>query len=293
MLRRALSYVAYPLTTGSAVAFSVWAIGRGWPAWLIGAAVVTGASVLVELLERVIPYSSAWSRARGDRGTDFWHLAISNRAFDLGAFAAISAFTPMGGWLSGWLGLSLWPHGWPVAAQAIVALVLVELPWYWIHRLAHTSPLLWRIHSVHHSGERMYWWNLARNHPLDNLLSAVASVAPLALLGVGEAPLALMAAFSGAHAMLQHANVDQRTGPLDLVCTTARVHRWHHSPRLDESRANYCPTVTLWDWVFGTRRFDPDAAPPEDVGLGPASEGYPSGFAAQLRAPFDAKLWRS
>ena len=40
----------------------------------------------------------------------------------------------------------------------------------------------------------------------------------------------------------------------DLVLNTARVHRWHHSPRAHESFANFSPTLTLWDWPAGTAR---------------------------------------
>jgi sterol desaturase/sphingolipid hydroxylase (fatty acid hydroxylase superfamily) len=273
------------------VAFCLWALGRGWPAWAIGVAVVVGASVETEILERVIPYSAAWARPRGDRATDLWHLAISNRGFDIGTFVAISIFTPLGGWLAARTGLSFWPHGWSPGAQAVLALVLVELPWYWIHRLEHTWTPLWRLHSVHHSSTRIYWWNVARNHPFDNLISAVSSMALLSLLGVGEGPLALIASFSGAHALLQHSNIDLRTGPLDAIFTTARVHRWHHSTVTRESQANYGPTLTLWDYVFRTRHFVPDAVPPEEVGLGPEPAGFPEGFAGQMAAPFDRRLW--
>lgn len=292
-MRRVLSWIAYPATTGGAVAFGLWALARAWPAWAVGVVVVVATAIVVELLERAIPYSAAWSVPRGDRRTDLWHFAISNRAFDIGTFVAIAAFAPIGAWTARRLGAALWPHQWPLVAQATLALVLVELPWYWIHRLEHAWRPLWRVHAVHHSAERIYWWNLARNHPIDNLVSALASMAPLAFLGVGEAPLALVAAFTGAHAMLQHSNADLRTGPLDVLFATARVHRWHHSRRLDESMANYGPTLTLWDWVFGTRRFSSREAPPEDVGLAPMPLPFPATFTDQLRAPFDAALWRS
>ncbi len=290
--RSVLALSSYPLITGGSVAFCLWALGRAWPAWTIGAVVVGVTAVLVDLLERVIPYSRAWSRPRGDLTTDVWHFAISNRAFDVGTLAAIAALTPTSAWLSGRIGLHLWPHGSPLIAQAALALALIELPWYWVHRLEHTWTPLWRVHSVHHSSRRLYWWNLARNHPIDNLISAAVSMAPLTVLGVGEGPLALVAAFAGAHAMLQHSNVDLRAGPLDLVFTTARVHRWHHSTRPADSMANYGPTLTLWDWVFGTRRFTASSTPPEDVGLGPEHAAFPEDFVGQMRAPFDGRLWR-
>jgi ornithine lipid hydroxylase len=291
MLRLALSYLAYPAMTGGAVAFGLWAIARHWPAWAIGVVVVTVATVLVTGLEWIIPYSRIWAKPRGDRLTDLLHLVFSNRAFDVGMLIAIGVFAPLGERLSIRLGTRLWPDSWPIVLQALLAVVVFELPWYWIHRLEHVWAPLWRVHSVHHSSRRIYWWNFARNHPFDNLLSAVASFAPLSLLGVGEAPLAIMAAFSGAHGMLQHSNIDLRTGFLDLFFSTARVHRWHHSPHRHEADANYSPRVMLWDHVFGSYRFHPDVAPPEDVGLGADGSEFPESYFDQLLVPFRPEYW--
>jgi sterol desaturase/sphingolipid hydroxylase (fatty acid hydroxylase superfamily) len=290
-MRGALRWLAYPLVTGGAVVAGLLLLARGWPAWAIGAVVAAGSCVAAELLERLIPYSAAWSRPRGDWPTDAWHFVLSSRAVEVGAFVGISAFTPLGAWLEGWLGGSPWPATWPLAAQVALALALLELPNYWIHRLEHTRPLLWRLHAVHHSAERMYWWNFNRQHPLDNLLTALLSVAGVVLLGAGEAPLTLAAAFVTANGMLQHCNADLRTGALDLAFATPRVHRWHHSRRPEEALANYGGALTLWDHVFRTRRFPKDAAPPEDVGLAPTPAPFPTDFLGQLRSPFVARLW--
>ena len=289
--RRALSYAAYPLFTGGAVLFGLFALGRGWPAWMVGVVVIAVGSVGVELLERVIPYRAAWARPRGDRRTDALHFVLSSRAFDLGAFLAIVSMAPLGRAVSARLGTDLWPHHAPLALQVVGVLVLVELPGYWLHRLEHRWGPLWRIHAVHHSTRRMYWWSFARNHPLDNLLTALAASAPLALLGIGAAPLTLAAAFTAAHAILQHSNADLRTGPLDVIFSTARVHRFHHSRLREEADANYGPTLTLYDWVFGSRRFSANVEPPEDVGLGEADARFPASFVGQLRAPFDDRLF--
>jgi ornithine lipid hydroxylase len=287
----ALRYLAYPAMTGGFVAFSVWAVGERWPAWLVGVVCVAVAIPLVTLLERLIPYSKAWAEPQDDRLTDFCHLVFSNRAFDVGTLIAVGLCAPLGAWLSARLGTDLWPHGWPLLLQALLAVVTFELPWYALHRLEHASALLWRVHSVHHSSRRIYWWNFSRNHPLDNLVSATASIAPLALLGCGDAPLAVMAAFSAAHGMLQHSNIDLRTGVLDFVLATARVHRWHHSPVRLEADANYSPRLLLWDHVFGTFRFDPAARPPEDVGLGPDGAAFPRGFIDHMLIPFRSAFW--
>lgn len=294
-MRALLRWLAYPLVTGGAVLFALHALARGWSAVEIGAVVVAATCVLVELLERVIPYSQAWARSRGDLGTDVWHFVLSNRFIDLGGFLAIVLLAPPGAALAARLGhATLWPTGWPLLAQAGLTLVLLELPSYWVHRLEHTRPLLWRLHGVHHSAERLYWWNFSRQHPLDNLLTAFTAVGLVALAGAPEPALAVATAFAVAHGFLQHSNVDLRTGPaLDLVLATARVHRWHHSRVAEESMANYGGVLTVWDHVFRTRRFPADVAPPEDVGLYPGSPPLPQGFLGQMKAPFVGRLWRA
>src|SRR5690348_18394475 len=96
ILRRSLSYLAYPAMTGGAVAFGLWAIARHWPARAVGVVVVVVATVLVTLLEWIIPYSRVWAKPHGDRLTDVWHLVFSNRAFDVGTLVPIGVFAPLG-----------------------------------------------------------------------------------------------------------------------------------------------------------------------------------------------------
>ena len=39
--------------------------------------------------------------------------------------------------------------------------------YYWAHRLAHTWPLLWRVHAVHHSSRHLRWTSALRVHPAE------------------------------------------------------------------------------------------------------------------------------
>ena len=149
MVHKVISWLGYPLVTGGAVAFSWWALGHHWPAWAIGVVVVTVATVLVVLLEQLIPYSRTWATPRGDRKTDLLHFILSNRTFDLGTFFAISVFTPFGGWLSAKLGWGLWPTTGQWRCKRCWRWCWSSPPWYWMHRLEHTWPLFWRVHSVH------------------------------------------------------------------------------------------------------------------------------------------------
>ena len=53
------------------------------------------------------------------------------------------------------------------SAQFAAILVLTDLTQYWVHRLFHRVPALWRFHAVHHSAETMDWLAGSRLHLVD------------------------------------------------------------------------------------------------------------------------------
>jgi ornithine lipid hydroxylase len=288
MLRRMASWLVYPALTVASTAAAVAAFRRGAPAPIVAGGLLLFLAVVIELCEHALPFEPAWRRPRGDVRTDVLHYLFSSRALEVGAGLSLWALGAAGAAL--WPGGSPWPSAWPVALQIALALVLAELPSYWLHRAEHTWRPLWKLHSVHHSAERLYWLNSVRSHPLDNLLTSMASLAPLALLGAGEELLLATAVYGGVHGMLQHANIDIRLGPLNWVLSSCQVHRWHHSRALSEANANYGTILLVWDVVFGTRRV-PARRPPVDVGLAGPALDFPPGYLGQLASPWAAALW--
>jgi sterol desaturase/sphingolipid hydroxylase (fatty acid hydroxylase superfamily) len=283
MLRWLLKHLAYPALTGGSLLATAWACQRGLPLIAVGTALTALAMVAILALERLIPYSAAWTARRAEGQLDVWHLLLSERAYDAGALLTLFALAPVAGWL-GRHGLGLWPTGWPLWAQSVLAMLLSDLSLYWGHRLSHTVPALWRLHAVHHTAERLDVLSVWRSHPLDNLIRSTANVAPLALLGAPPEALALACSFSGMNVLLTHANADLRTGFLDLFLSTPAVHRWHHARVGPWGEANYAPTLALWDHVFRSRRI-PAGPAPEAVGtdaLGELGQSY----LAQMVAPF-------
>jgi len=82
----------------------------------------------------------------------------------------------------GWHGIG-WPDGWPYLVQVFAAGVPLDLSVYVMHRLSHRHGLLWRLHSIHHSSNRLYWLNGERRHPLHAAIMAAPGLAVLGLLG--------------------------------------------------------------------------------------------------------------
>jgi sterol desaturase/sphingolipid hydroxylase (fatty acid hydroxylase superfamily) len=290
-LRAWLGAAVYPAVMIAAVAAAHAALSKGADSGATVAGINVAAMVVVLALERALPYRERWNRSFGDVRTDVLHLIFSTSAGELGRTLGVAGAAWASVRLSAAIGAGLWPSGWPVAAQVGLAMVVGELPVYWLHRLEHRGGFLWRLHAVHHSAPRLYFLNSARNHPIDAALSVALLAAPLVLLGAGEKVLAISMVIWAVHALLQHSNVDVRLGPLNWILSMAEVHRWHHSRVLGESNANYGQTLLVWDVVFGTRRVPAGREPPEDVGLA-GLPAFPMGWLGQLASPFVRALWR-
>jgi sterol desaturase/sphingolipid hydroxylase (fatty acid hydroxylase superfamily) len=166
----------------------------------------------------------------------------------------------------------------PLWAGAPLTLLLADLFGYWVHRLKHRGGILWRVHSVHHSSERLDWLAAARAHPLEEVVTVALAFVPLFLAGARIEWLAPIGPILLLHAIVLHARVPFRYGPLRFVLVSPAFHRWHHAKG---ARCNYAGLFSFWDLLFGT--FHLPGALPAETGI---AEPMPEGFLGQLAYPF-------
>jgi sterol desaturase/sphingolipid hydroxylase (fatty acid hydroxylase superfamily) len=280
-----IARLGFPLVMVSALAAAIWGMNRGVEPILAGVMVQLPSFLVVMALERLAPYHPAWNRNHGDLGVDIRHIVTVTLTSGIADPLLRGLGVVLGGWLLGGYALGVWPGQWPLAAQLALALVIGELGQYWVHRMQHEVPWLWRFHALHHSAPRLYWLNAARFHPLDILLNNFAATVPLVALGAGEDVLVLWILFAAIHGIFQHCNVPVRLGALNWIFSMAELHRWHHSRRVVESNRNYGQNLIVWDIVFGTRFLPTDREPPRDIGL-TGLPNYPMTWLAQELAPF-------
>lgn len=262
--------------------------------WLGAAGATTAATVggiaAIAAGEWLWPHERAWLRSHGDVSTDVLHAVFS----DVGCKQLVRAAT-LGGCvfvattLVDRFGAHLWPTHWALPAQLALALLVAELPQYWLHRFEHGRDLLWRVHATHHSAPRLYWLNAARLHPIDTALLYLTAYVPLIVSGCPEIVIALFAVFDAVFGMVQHCNIQLPLGPLSYVLSTPELHRWHHSRRLEEANANYGSNIIVWDLVFGTYFLPRDRQPPVDIGVS-GMPGFPQDYWGQILSPW---RWRS
>jgi ornithine lipid hydroxylase len=239
---------------------------------------------VVTLLEHLYPHREAWIPATHDVRTDLTFMAIVQLAAPpiisfLFAYALIEPVRRLDLPVA-----RIWPHGWPVWLQAVLMVFAVDFLRYWLHRAAHETDTLWKLHSVHHSVQQLYWLNTARFHPIEKALQMLLDSVPFLIMAVDPRVLSLYYIAYSANGFFQHCNIALRYGALNYVVGSAETHRWHHSQVPREANHNYGNTVIVWDLLFGTW-FLPESREVEALGL--REPDFPKSFVGLMKAPFD------
>jgi sterol desaturase/sphingolipid hydroxylase (fatty acid hydroxylase superfamily) len=171
-----------------------------------------------------------------------------------------------GGYAAGWLVATIVGPGWRtglpappglvLAALAVVFGVLVlDLQRYWLHRLLHGVPILWRCHALHHSDREVDVSTGYRHHPFE--IVVVALVLPFSALALAIPGLVIIVygAIDAMAAVFQHGNVKippRLERVLAPVIVTPAMHRMHHSLDRSEADSNFGQIFSFWDRLFAT-----------------------------------------
>lgn len=138
----------------------------------------------------------------------------------------------------------------PAWIQFVEIVMVADFTQYWVHRLFHRIPLLWKFHSVHHSIETMDWLAGSRLHFVDILVTRGLTLIPLFVLGFSQGPLRAYLVFVAFMATLIHANTRLEFGWMKSWFATPIFHHWHHA--VEPIDKNFGVHVTWYDRVFGT-----------------------------------------
>ena len=156
----------------------------------------------------------------------------------------------------------------PAWAQALAALILIDLWQYLWHRLNHRVPLLWRFHSVHHSDAELDASSGVRFHTGEIALSALARAALIPVLGITIEHLALYELIVTPIVLFHHSNIRlpaRADRVLRAIIVTPWMHWVHHSRWQPETDSNFASGLSIWDRLFGTFRLRDD---PHTIRLG-------------------------
>ncbi len=191
---------------------------------------------------------------------------IFDKAITLGVFIWIAANASVQQWLPAvpaWPERAPFPDGSGVDMPALLAwsvvFVLVDLCYYWSHRMGHEVNVLWAGHVVHHQSEE---YNLAvalRQATIGKLITWVYYV-PLALLGVPWRMFATAYGINLVYQFVLHTRaIGKLWGPVEWVMNTPSHHRVHHGVNPKYQDRNYGGVFILFDRLFGTFQVEEEA----------------------------------
>ncbi|WP_242085465.1 sterol desaturase family protein [Aestuariivivens sediminis] len=152
-----------------------------------------------------------------------------------------------------WIEIPLW-------LKVIIGVMCLDLSSYWFHRLAHNSPLLWRLHRVHHSDTKMDTSTFFRGHPLEVLVFGTSSVVACIIFGLDLSILGVYFIVLLPFLVAQHANFelpDWTDKFFGKVFITPNIHKVHHEQNQFYTDSNFADIFVFWDKLFKTYKYLP------------------------------------
>lgn len=162
------------------------------------------------------------------------------------------------------VGVLQWVPGLPLAAQLLVGLLLLDLVSAWLaHWVQHKTPLLWRLHLIHHSDREIDTTTANRHHPGESVVRFAFTTLGVLVAGAPMWMVFLYQSLSVVLSQFNHANIAlpaRLDRALSWVIVTPDMHHVHHHFVLPYTDSNYGNVFSVWDRLFGTfQRLDREA----------------------------------
>jgi sterol desaturase/sphingolipid hydroxylase (fatty acid hydroxylase superfamily) len=145
--------------------------------------------------------------------------------------------------------------------KILLSFVILDFIIYLQHLLFHFTPLLWRLHRMHHTDLDLDVTSGNRFHPLEIIISMLIKMAAVVVLGTPAQAVLAFEVVLNACAMFNHGNI-KLPAALDrflrLFLVTPDMHRVHHSAIVRETNSNFGFNFPWWDRICGTYRPQPE-----------------------------------
>ena len=149
----------------------------------------------------------------------------------------------------------------PIWLKALLSFITLDFIIYLQHRLFHHTPILWRLHRMHHTDLDLDVTSGNRFHPLEIIISMLIKMTAVILLGAPATAVLAFEVVLNACAMFSHGNI-RLPATLDrllrLFMVTPDMHRVHHSTIVRETNSNFGFNLPWWDRICRTYRSQPE-----------------------------------
>ncbi len=140
----------------------------------------------------------------------------------------------------------------------VLAILVADVSYYWMHRWEHEVRVLWSYHVVHHSSPE---FNLSTAYRLawtEGLVEWLFFV-PMILIGFDPVQTLVAILVGLTYQTWIHTTKIGRLGPLEGILNTPAAHRVHHGSNDRYLDRNYGGILMIWDRMFGTYQAEEEA----------------------------------
>jgi sterol desaturase/sphingolipid hydroxylase (fatty acid hydroxylase superfamily) len=262
-----------------------WGVDGPYPIEFVANGLYVVMIFLILSLELLIPFTRTWGDIRKVTRADVIYFLLAAPIDRLQIFLLVGLLAQTSQYHHFVQVFDVWPNDAHILLQLLLVTLIVDFFKYWYHRWTHEVPLLWRIHSIHHSLDRLEMLRASYFYPIDIFLTVGTGTLALLMCGVRYELIIFHNVYAGITGLLNHSNADLECGVFDHVLNSIGHHRAHHSVRLPGSQSNYGSFFNFTDRLFGTRYLPKDRQSIKPLGLDDSYE-MPDTVLKQLAVPF-------
>ena len=133
----------------------------------------------------------------------------------------------------------------------VLAMVLYDLCYYWLHRMGHERTILWASHVAHHQSEDYNLTTALRQTSTGFLLGWIFYI-PMYLLGIPAEVVVTVGSINLIYQFWVHTEHIPKLGWYEWFFVTPSNHRVHHAQNDHYLDRNYGGLFIIWDRLFGT-----------------------------------------
>jgi alkylglycerol monooxygenase len=200
--------------------------------------VLIGIELVVERLSHRKLYNMPDAIANLSCGITSQVSGLFMRVFAIGVYEMLYANLAFFSWEKTWM---YW----------LLLFLLVDLAYYWAHRLSHEINLFWGGHVVHHQSEE-YNLSVALRQSSFQVIWTFGFSLPLAFLGFDTLDFALISALNTLYQFWIHTETINKMGWFEYIFNTPSHHRVHHGRNPKYIDKNHAGSLIIWDKMFGT-----------------------------------------
>jgi alkylglycerol monooxygenase len=174
----------------------------------------------------------------------------------------------------------------------VLAMVLYDFCYYWLHRMGHERTILWAAHVAHHQSEDYNLTTALRQTSTGFLLGWIFYI-PMYLLGIPAKVVVTVGAINLIYQFWVHTQHIPKLGWYEWLFVTPSNHRVHHAQNDRYMDRNYGGLFIVWDRLFGTFQEELDEEPVVFGIRGPLKSWSPVKALTHIYVDMAQDCWRT